>query len=126
MGISADDSPIGVPMPAACTPLAGRLTMYLIESGTARTDDGSCSTTSTCPYIKESLGGEGSAFLDICDVVASSKKSDYGCGSDSKNSDDSMSMIIIIVVAVCVVLMIACGAGMYKMGSSKGYQLAKD
>ena len=103
--ISADDSPIGVPLLAAVTPIAGRLTMYVVESGAARTDDGSCSTTATCPYIKAALGGEGSAYVDICDIAAT--PADFGCAG-KKASDDDPTMYIIIIAVVGLMVLVSC------------------
>jgi hypothetical protein len=58
--ITAEDSPVpGVPVLLAVTPLAGRLSVYEIEEGEERADDGSCPYTKDCPYLPTTEGGSG-------------------------------------------------------------------
>eukprot|EP00968_Pinguiococcus_pyrenoidosus_P024027 scaffold4206_cov229-Pinguiococcus_pyrenoidosus.AAC.1 len=83
--ISADDSPIGTPLLAAATPLAGRLSMYRIRRGAPRETDGSCSSTATCPYIAAEQGGTGEAIVgSVCDIADDSKLADFGCAADEE------------------------------------------
>ncbi|KOO52903.1 hypothetical protein Ctob_016715, partial [Chrysochromulina tobinii] len=57
--VSAADSPLGREMLLAATPLAGRLTAYIIERGLLRGNDGSCPNTASCPYLSTTVGGTG-------------------------------------------------------------------
>ena len=57
--VSAADSPLGREMLLAATPLAGRLTAYIIERGPPRGNDGSCPNTASCPYLSTTVGGTG-------------------------------------------------------------------
>ena len=69
--IPATDSPIGTEMLLAATPLAARLSAYAVHKGPVRSDDGSCATTATCPYIAVADGGTGEAVFtmsDLCDM----------------------------------------------------------
>ena len=70
--ISAADSPLGREMLLAATPLAGRLTAYVLEDGPARGNDGSCANTATCPYISQADGGTGTirGQMDVCSLCA--------------------------------------------------------
>ena len=61
--ISASDSPIGVELLLAATPLAARLSVYVVHKGPVRGDDGSCATTATCPYISVADGGTGTGLM---------------------------------------------------------------
>ena len=61
--IPAADSPINQDMLIAATPLAGRVTAYIVKRGQKRTNDGSCDTTANCPYVSASMGGKSSGNL---------------------------------------------------------------
>ena len=61
--IPAAETFVGIPLLLAASPLAGRLTVYTIESAEAlRSDDGSCASTAVCPYITVANGGTGAAI----------------------------------------------------------------
>ena len=49
----------------AATPMAGRLSVYIVSLGATRADDGSCATTETCPYISVADGGTGTAIYHL-------------------------------------------------------------
>merc|ERR1711998_211258 len=69
--IPASESPTGAELLLAATPLAARLTVYDVEYGFPRRDDGSCVSTRGCPYIPKQDGGTGQALgLTFCDVCA--------------------------------------------------------
>ena len=121
------ESPIGRPMLAAATPLAGRLSMYVIEKGATRGGDGSCASTETCPYISSAMGGEGSAFVDYCDIASSAKAKAYGCKTGSDEDAGKVAIAVGLSVAgVMVLLSLVCGYYSYKRGHDSGYALAKD
>uniref|UniRef100_A0A7S3NHG6 Choice-of-anchor I domain-containing protein n=1 Tax=Aureoumbra lagunensis TaxID=44058 RepID=A0A7S3NHG6_9STRA len=133
--IPAADSPIGQDMLLAATPLAGRITAYVIEeSESLRGHDGSCANTATCPYIATNLGGTGTAreltLGDVCafdsdapctgtttgggeTVVITEKKK-----SGSSNNGAIITLIIILVI-VFVVAMVAIAVLMCRV---KTYQ----
>jgi len=137
--ISALDSPIGVELLLAVTPLAGRLTVYMIEKGAARGNDGSCKDTATCEYIPTAHGGLGTAReLTACDVCRGSGCNRFNCArpapaaasSDSSSSDDdddgvSVGALIGIIVGVVVVCLILAG-GLFVYGKSVGAKTARD
>jgi len=116
--ISKDDSPIGRELLLAATPLAGRLTTYVIEDGAERVDDGSCHKAEGCPYLPASVGGEGSLLdQDVC-KYAKANKAELGCdtGSDSLNT----GAIAGIAVAAGVAVMALAGVGMLVHRERKG------
>ena len=68
--VSASDSPLGREMVLAATPLAGRLTAYVLEEGAARGNDGSCPDTASCPYLSVADGGTGTirGQMNVCNL----------------------------------------------------------
>lgn len=125
--VQPSDSPIGQPLLLAAHPYYGRFSIYMIESGAARTSDGSCSSTATCGYIPTSLGGTGALLPDICDIVTSAYESTFNCESSS-SSDDS-TLAVAIAVPLAIVLLIAGGIAAYcafSMGKQSGYEKAKE
>jgi len=131
--VDAASSPIGNPMLIAAHPHHGHISLYLIESGDARTDDGSCYDTATCGYISTELGGTGSLLItDVCTISASGSNAYIAAGctsgdaSSSDNDDDSATVIAITIPIIVVALLVGvigmyC---MYKRGSKEGYQQA--
>ena len=84
--ISAADSPLGQELLLAATPLAGRLTAYIIEQGPLRGNDGSCPNTTSCPYLSVSTGGTGEyrneqgSTYDKCSLaVGAARRLALGC-----------------------------------------------
>ncbi|GMH70623.1 hypothetical protein TrRE_jg630, partial [Triparma retinervis] len=126
--ISEADSPIGAPMLAAATPMAGRLTMYKIAKKAMRTDDGACKDTATCPYISSASGGEGSAIVDFCDVAVGTKKTAAGCdsGSSGKEKNGVAMAAGFAAAGVVAVIGIVGSYFSYRRGHDSGYSLAKD
>ena len=119
--IPADDSPIGRDILLAVSPLAGRLTTYLVEQGSPRTDDGSCASISTCQYLPTSVGGTGTARLLTLDAVCLPNAPCSGVPSDGtvtitvtdkkKSSDDTnpalLAVVIVLAIAVFLILLVA-------------------
>jgi len=135
--ISKQDSPIGVELLAACTPLAGQLTLYMITRGPPREDDGSCATTASCPYIAASEGGEGSAFISVCEVAQGEDiRKSFGCdgavgtrGTTSSDDDDHQDLtitVISLIIVICIVAVLSLIAAIvfYYCGKKQGYELA--
>ena len=79
--VSAASSPLGREMLLAATPLAGRLTAYVLEQGPARGNDGSCATTASCPYISVADGGTGliRGQMDPCDLCVGAACAAFTC-----------------------------------------------
>ena len=85
-----------------------------------------CLPTETCPYIKASLGGEGSAFVDICDIVADGYKTTFSCSDNKKTSNDEVPMVyIVLLVVIAVFLLISASAVvfMYKREKSGEWKI---
>ena len=125
--VQPSDSPIGQPLLLAAHPYYGRFSIYMIESGDARTSDGSCSSTATCGYIPTSLGGTGALLPDICDIVTSAYESTFNC--ESSSSGDDSTLAIAIAVPLAIVLLIAGGIAAYcafSMGKQSGWEKAKE
>lgn len=118
--VSAADSPIGKELLLAATPLAGRLTAYLIEQGDERADDGSCKDTATCPYISVADGGTGEirGALTVCELATADKLDSLNC---PPNSGVPMFAIAIIIglgaLALAVILCICCMIRREKKGA---------
>lgn len=103
--ISAADSPVGVPLLLAVTPMAGRLTVYTVEDGGARPDDGSCKNTATCPYVAAADGGTGAARgRTSCGVCVGDACTTLGCpaaaSSKKKGVDEGVFVALVLVAAV--------------------------
>jgi hypothetical protein len=86
--VSAADSPLGREMLLAATPLAGRLTAYIIERGPPRGNDGSCPNTASCPYLSTTVGGTGlyrnaagKSTIDPCSICIGAACPRVGCGN---------------------------------------------
>jgi hypothetical protein len=86
--VSAADSPLGREMLLAATPLAGRLTAYIIERGPPRGNDGSCPNTASCPYLSTTVGGTGlyrnaagKSTIDPCSICIGAGCPRVGCGN---------------------------------------------
>lgn len=99
--------------------------MYVIEKGSDRGGDGSCSRTATCPYIHSSLGGEGSAYVDFCDIANEAKAKEYGCDTGVKEKDIAVA-VCLSVAGVAVIVSLLCAYYSYRRGHDSGYALAKD
>ena len=84
--VSAAQSPLGREMLLAATPLAGRLTAYVLEDGPARSDDGSCVNTATCPYLSVADGGTGTirGQMDPCDLCVGSACDAFSCANKKR------------------------------------------
>jgi hypothetical protein len=122
--VPAEDSSIGQPMLLAVAPLAGRLTAYIIEEGSEREDDGSCYCTSSCGYISESDGGTGKFIVDdVCDIVSSDKKSDFGCKSSKKKKKEGLSGAAIgLSVAIPLLALGGVAGSLFAYQKGKSYQ----
>jgi hypothetical protein len=86
--VSAADSPLGREMLLAATPLAGRLTAYIIERGLLRGNDGSCPNTASCPYLSTTVGGTGlyrnaagKSTIDPCGICIGAACARVGCAA---------------------------------------------
>jgi hypothetical protein len=86
--LSAADSPLGREMLLAATPLAGRLTAYIIERGPLRGDDGSCPNTAACPYLSTTVGGTGlyrntagKSTINPCSICRGAACTRVGCAA---------------------------------------------
>eukprot|EP00900_Chrysochromulina_parva_P017988 jgi/Chrpa1/26190/Chrysochromulina_OHIO_Genome00025837-RA len=72
----------------AATPLAGRLTAYIIEQGPPRGNDGSCPNTAACPYLSTTVGGTGlyrdpagKSTVDACAICRGAACARVGCAA---------------------------------------------
>jgi hypothetical protein len=72
----------------AATPLAGRLTAYIIERGPLRGDDGSCPNTAACPYLSTTVGGTGlyrntagKSTINPCSICRGAACTRVGCAA---------------------------------------------
>ena len=94
----------------------------MIESGAARTSDGSCSSTATCGYIPTSR--ELSLLPDICDIVTSA----YSHIHRKFSSSDDSTLAVAIAVPLAIVLLIVGGIAVYCAFSMEqsGYEKAKE
>ena len=86
--VSAADSPLGREMLLAATPLAGRLTAYIIEQGPPRGNDGSCPNTAACPYLSTTVGGTGlyrnpagKSTINPCSICRGAACTRVGCAA---------------------------------------------
>ena len=79
--VSAADSPLGREMLLAATPLAGRLTAYVLEDGLLRGNDGSCPDTARCPYLSVADGGTGEirGQMNACDLCVGAACDNFHC-----------------------------------------------
>ena len=91
--VSAADSPLGREMLLAATPLAGRLTAYIIERGPLRGNDGSCPNTASCPYLSTTVGGTGlyrnaagKSTIDPCSICIGAACTRVGCAAPPDHS----------------------------------------
>ena len=76
--VPALDSPIGVELLLAATPLAARMSVYVVHKGVVRPDDGSCATTATCGYIPTADGGTGTMlYSSVAELCANSEITCY-------------------------------------------------
>ena len=72
--VPAADSPTGMEMLLAATPLAARMSVYVVHKGVVRPDDGSCATTATCGYIPTADGGTGTMlYSSVAELCANSE-----------------------------------------------------
>ena len=108
--VSAAESPIGKELLVVATPLAGRITTYIIEAGTKRTDDGSCKDAATCPYLPKSKGGLATELAkNICDFAVGSSRGVLGCPVSDADEEIPAGVIAGIAIAVLVAVLACVG-----------------